>query len=73
MKLLNKKGIINLGGPTKTVYDFAKKYNPKIIKISAKKLLHAQSIKTRYSKGSIDEIAAAIILQSIMIAAALSW
>jgi dTDP-4-dehydrorhamnose reductase len=39
MKLLNKKGIINLGGPTKTVYDFAKKYNPKIKKISAKKLL----------------------------------
>ena len=39
MKLLNEKGIINLGGPIKTVYDFAKKYNPKIKKISAKKLL----------------------------------
>ena len=39
IKLLNKKGIINLGGPIKTVYNFAKKYNPKVKKISAKKLL----------------------------------
>jgi len=37
VKLLNKKGIINLGGPTKTVYDFAKKYNPNIKKILIKK------------------------------------
>ena len=36
-KLLSKKGIINLGGPTKTVFDFAKKYNPNIKKSSAKK------------------------------------
>ena len=33
VKILDKKGIINVGGPTKTVYDFAKKYNPKIKKI----------------------------------------
>ena len=39
IKLLNKRGIINLGGPIKTVYDFAKKYNPKVNKISAKKTL----------------------------------
>ena len=32
IKLLNKKGIINLGGPTRTVYNFAKKYNKKIKK-----------------------------------------
>ena len=38
-KLLNKNGIINLGGPTKTVYNFAKKYNPNVKKISAKKKL----------------------------------
>ena len=38
MKLLNKKGIINVGGPTKTVYNFAKKYNPKVKKISSKKV-----------------------------------
>ena len=37
IKLINKKGIINLGGPTKTVYNFAKKYNSKIKKIYNKK------------------------------------
>ena len=37
VKVLNKKGIINLGGPTKTVYNFAKKYNPKVKKIYIKK------------------------------------
>ena len=36
-KVLNKKGIINLGGPIKTVYDFAKKYKPNIKKNFAKK------------------------------------
>ena len=36
-KILNKKGIINLGGPIKTVYEFAKKNNPNIKKIFAKK------------------------------------
>ena len=37
IKLLNKKGIINVGGDTKTVYNFAKKYNSKIKKILIKK------------------------------------
>ena len=37
IKLLNKKGIINLGGPTKTVYIFAKKYNKKVKKIYVRK------------------------------------
>ena len=36
-KLLFKKGIVNLGGPTQSVYDFAKKYNKKVKKISARK------------------------------------
>ena len=34
-----KKCIINLGEPIKTVYNFAKKYNPKVKKISEKKIL----------------------------------
>ena len=38
-KLLNHKGIINIGGKSQSVYDFAKKYNPKIKKVSAKKIL----------------------------------
>ena len=37
-KLLNKRGIINLGGKTQTVYNFVKKYNPKIKKNYAKKI-----------------------------------
>ena len=35
-KLINKKGIINVGGPTKSVYNFVKKDNPKIKKIFLK-------------------------------------
>ena len=37
VKLLDKKGIINLGGPTQTVYNFAKKNNKKIKKALMKK------------------------------------
>jgi dTDP-4-dehydrorhamnose reductase len=36
-KILDKKGIINIGGKTQTVYNFAKKYNPKVKKIFAKR------------------------------------
>ena len=37
-RLLNKKGIINIGGKSQSVYNFAKKYNNKIEKISGKKI-----------------------------------
>ena len=37
IRIINKNGIINVGGPTKTVYNFAKKYNPKIKKKFIKK------------------------------------
>ena len=37
IKLINKKGIINVGWPTKTIYNFAKHYNPKVKKIFVKK------------------------------------
>ena len=33
LKIINQNGIINLGGPSQTVYNFAKKYNKKIKKI----------------------------------------
>ena len=39
LKLINQKGVINIGGISQSVYNFVKKYNPKIKKISAKKLL----------------------------------
>ena len=38
-KLINKKGVINVGGKTQSVFSFVKKYNSKIKKISAKKTL----------------------------------
>ena len=37
-KLLNKKGIINIGGKTQSIYNFAKKYNKKIKKTSGRKI-----------------------------------
>ena len=37
IKIMDKKGTINVGGPTKTVYNFAKKHNPKVKKIFVKK------------------------------------
>ena len=39
IKLINQKGIINIGGKSQSVYNFVKKYNPKIKKSSAKKIL----------------------------------
>ena len=39
LKLLNKKGIINVGGPKKTVFNFAKATNPKVKPVKAKKKL----------------------------------
>ena len=37
-KILNKKGILNIGGKIQSIYNFAKKSNPKIKKISGKKI-----------------------------------
>jgi len=37
IKIIDKKGIINIGGPIQTIYNFARKYNPKIKKIYTKK------------------------------------
>ena len=36
LKILNKKGIINVGGPSQTIYNFAKKNNSRIKKIYSK-------------------------------------
>ena len=35
-KIIKKKGILNIGGKARTVYNFAKKYNPKVKKIRSK-------------------------------------
>ena len=31
-KVINKRVVLNIGGKTKTIFDFAKKYNPKILR-----------------------------------------
>ncbi len=41
LKVLDKKGIINIGGPSKTIYNFAKKENKKL--------------KKKYSKGEFPK------------------
>ena len=38
-KLINKKGIINVGGKAQTVYRFVKSFDPKIKRMYAKKIL----------------------------------
>ena len=38
-KVLQFKGIINVGGKTASAYDFAKKYNNKVLSASAKKMI----------------------------------
>ena len=39
LKLIDKKGIINVGGNKQTIFNFVKKTNPKIKPVSAKKML----------------------------------
>ena len=36
LKLLNKKGVVNVGGKAQTIYNFATKYNNKVKKIKSK-------------------------------------
>ena len=42
LKLINHKGIINVGGMKKTVFDFAKKDNPNVKPVTSKKILGKQ-------------------------------
>ena len=37
-KLINKKGILNVGGKSQTIFNFAKKDNPKVQKIYLKQV-----------------------------------
>ena len=39
LKVIDQRGIINIGGKSQSVYNFIKKYNPRIKKYSAKKIL----------------------------------
>lgn len=39
IKIIDHKGIVNIGGKSQSVYNFAKRYNSKVKRISAKKIL----------------------------------
>ena len=36
IRIINKKGVINIGGKSQTIYQFAKKYNKNVKKIKSK-------------------------------------
>ena len=60
LKLIKYKGVINVGGKTQTVFNFAKKSNKKIKKISAKKIYGKnyplnQSMNTGYYKRILNK------------------
>ena len=42
LKLIDHKGIINVGGPKKIIYNFAKKSNKNVIPMSSKKIIGKQ-------------------------------
>ena len=44
-KILNKKGILNVGGKKQTIYDFAKESNPNVKKIYLKKIKNVKMPK----------------------------
>ncbi len=39
LKVIDKKGVINIGGKSQTIFSFAKSYNKKVKKIKSKKLM----------------------------------
>ena len=60
LKLIKYKGVINVGGKTQTVFNFAKKSNKKIKRISAKKIYGKnyplnQSMNTGYYKRILNK------------------
>ena len=39
LKIINKRGVINIGGKSQTIYQFAKKYNIRVKKVNAKGIM----------------------------------
>ena len=55
-KLINKKGIINIGGPAQSVYNFAKRNNKKIRKKILKKTNSSLPLKSTMNVGKFKKI-----------------
>ena len=49
-KLINKKGVINLGGNSKSIYNFAKRTNPNVKKIYLKKKTYPRNLTMNLNK-----------------------
>ena len=55
-KLIYKKGIINIGGPSQSVYDFAKKSNKKVKKKTLKKTKNNLPLNSTMNVAKFKEI-----------------
>ena len=55
-KLINKKGIINIGGPAQSVYNFAKRNNKKIRKKILKKINSSLPLNSTMNVGKFRKI-----------------
>ena len=55
-KLIYKKGIINIGGPSQSVYDFAKKNNKKVKKKTLKKTKNNLPLNSTMNVAKFKEI-----------------
>ena len=53
-KILNKKGIINVGGKSRSVYSFAKSYNSKIVSTKVPKKIKSNIKKKLPLNQSMD-------------------
>ena len=55
-KLINKRGVINIGGPVQSVFDFAKKNNKKIKKKVLKKTKNSLPLNSTMNIGKFKKI-----------------
>lgn len=56
LKVLNVKGVLNIGGPTKTIYNFARTHNPLIKKKYLKKEKNNLPLKASMSLRKLNKI-----------------
>jgi dTDP-4-dehydrorhamnose reductase len=55
-KIIKYKGVINIGGPSQSVYNFAKKYNPNVKKIFVKKNNNLMPINSSMNLSKLKKI-----------------
>jgi dTDP-4-dehydrorhamnose reductase len=55
-KIIKYKGVINIGGPSQSVYNFAKKYKPNVKKIFVKKNNNLMPINSSMNLSKLKKI-----------------